>query len=42
MYIEMTTFAIPTFLIEIVKGFAFGVAVYVAIALIVSMFYRGN
>ena len=42
MYIEMTTFAIPTFMIEIAKGFAFGVAVYVAIAVIVSLFYRGN
>jgi uncharacterized membrane protein YdjX (TVP38/TMEM64 family) len=42
MYIEMTTFVIPTFLIEIAKGFAFGVAVYVAIAVIVSLFYRGN
>ena len=42
MYIEMTTFAIPTFVIAIVKGFAFGVAVYVAVAVIVGMFYRGN
>jgi|LauGreDrversion4_2_1035121.scaffolds.fasta_scaffold828632_2 hypothetical protein len=42
MYIEMTTFAIPTILIDIAKCFAFGVAVYVAIAVIVGMFYRGN
>ena len=42
MYVEMTTFAIPSFLIAIAKGFAVGVAVYVAIAVIVSMFYRGN
>jgi hypothetical protein len=42
MYIEMTTFVIPTFLIQIAKGFAVGVAVYIGIALIVGMFYRGN
>jgi uncharacterized membrane protein YdjX (TVP38/TMEM64 family) len=42
MYIEMTTFAIPTVLITFAKGFAFGVAVYAAIAVIVGMFYRGN
>ncbi len=42
MYIEMTTFAIPTFLIGFAKGFAFGVAVYVGIVVIVGMFYKGN
>jgi hypothetical protein len=42
MYIEMTTVAIPTFLIAIAKGVALVVAVYVALALIFGMFYRGN
>jgi len=42
MYIEMTTFAVPAFLITFAKGFAVGVAIYVGIALIVGMFYRGN
>jgi len=42
MYIEMTTFAIPTFLIAVAKAVAIGVAIYVAIAVIVGMFYPGN
>lgn len=42
MYIEMTTFAIPAFLVTVAKVFAIGVAVYVGIAVIVGMFYRGN
>ena len=42
MYIEMTTFAIPTFLIVIAKAVAIAVAVYVGIAVIVGLFYPGD
>jgi hypothetical protein len=42
MYIEMTTFAIPTILISVLKGVGIGLAIYVGIALIVGLFYRGN
>lgn len=40
MYIEMTTFAIPAFLIAVAKAVAIGVAVFVAIGFIVGMFYK--
>jgi hypothetical protein len=42
MYIEMTTFAIPTFLIFAFKALAIVVGIYVALAVIVGMFYPGN
>jgi hypothetical protein len=42
MYIEMTTFAIPTFLIAGAKILAWAVGVYVALAVIVGMFYPSN
>ncbi len=42
MYIEMTTFAIPTFLIVLFKVLAIVVGVYVALIVIVGMFYPGN
>ena len=42
MYIEMTTFAIPTFLIAACKAIAIGVGIWVALVIIVGMFYPGN
>ena len=42
MYIEMTTFAIPTILIAVLKGVAIGLAIWVGIMVIVGLFYPGN
>lgn len=42
MYIELTTFAIPTFLITAVKAIAIVVGIWVALVVIVGMFYPSN
>lgn len=42
MYIELTTFAIPTFLISIAKACAVAVGIWLALAVIVSFFYPSN
>lgn len=42
MYIELTTFAIPTFLITALKIAGSIVAVWVAICVIVGLFYPSN
>ena len=42
MYIEMTTFAIPTFLITACKVVTLAVGVWVALVVIVGMFYPSN
>lgn len=42
MYIEMTTFAIPTFLITACKAIAIGMGIWVALVIIVGMFYPSN
>jgi hypothetical protein len=42
MYIEMTTFAIPTFIIAILKAFAIIVGIWLAICIIAGFFYPGN
>ena len=42
MYIEMTTFAIPTFLITACTVIALVVGVWVALVVIAGMFYPGN
>lgn len=38
MFIETTTFAIPTIIINGVKGAAFGLAVYLGLVLVVKLF----
>ena len=42
MYIEMTPFAIPTFLIVIAKAAALMAAAFVVLAVIVGFFYPSN
>jgi hypothetical protein len=38
MFIETTTIAIPTFIINGAKGAAFGLAVYLGLVLVVKLF----
>jgi hypothetical protein len=42
MYIEMTTFAIPTFIIALFKAVAIGVGVWLAICIVIGFFYPSN
>jgi hypothetical protein len=42
MYIELTTFAIPTFLIAIFKALAIAAGVWLAVCIIVGLFYPSN
>lgn len=42
MFIEMTQFAIPAFILLIGEFLAYVVALYVMIIMIISFFYPGN